>query len=298
MTADPCLCDRSRRSLTRLATGVALGIVIVLAMTGCGPRPDEDGPPVQKPAVKVSQLVVAFEAPVEGKGLLDSLVSAFATAYPQFSVEGATGDNAGTVAMGEKKTADVLIVRARGAIEQFNAAGLGVEPSPVFHTDYVIVGPVVDPARVKGSPTGAEALARIARRERPFYSQGAASTAYPREASVWASASVEPSGTEWYRPAGQDASETLRAAATVGGYALVERVTWFKNAPSLPGLAVLVEGTEDLLDRFVVVQVAEARNPEGAKAFSDWIRGPMGRAVVAAYGVETLGGQVFKPAAP
>jgi tungstate transport system substrate-binding protein len=79
------------------------------------------------------------------------------------------------------------------------------------------------------------------------------------------------------------------------GYTLADRATWLTSAKNNPDLVLLVEGDTKLFNPYSVIVVIGAKNPEGAKAFSDWITGADGQKVIGDYGAAKFGQQIFVP---
>ena len=122
------------------------------------------------PALAADTLMMATTTSTQDSGLLEYL-------EPVFKQE--TGIELKWVAVGTGKAleiakncdADVLLVHAPSAELEFVKAGHGVDRRQVMYNDFVIVGPVADPAGVKGQTT-AEALKRILDTKGGFVSRG------------------------------------------------------------------------------------------------------------------------------
>ncbi|MDX1593375.1 MAG: substrate-binding domain-containing protein [Gammaproteobacteria bacterium] len=230
-------------------------------------------------------------------GLYDAIL-------PQFT--GKTGIQVYVVAVGTGQAiknakngdGDVLLVHARPAEEKFVAEGFGVERFDVMYNDFIIVGPVTDPAGVGGMRVAAKALAMIAEAGAPFASRGDNSGTHKKEVALWKQAGVdiEAASGSWYRETGSGMGATLNAAVGMGAYALTDRGTWisFKNKGDH---AIAVEGDDDLFNQYGVILVNPEKHPkvnvEAGQIFIDWITGPEGQAAIADY--ELGGQQLFFP---
>src|SRR5574344_1092280 len=101
------------------------------------------------PVLAADTLMMATTTSTQDSGLLEYL-------EPVFKQE--TGIELKWVAVGTGKAleiakncdADVLLVHAPSAELEFVKAGHGVDRRQVMYNDFVIVGPVADPAGVKG----------------------------------------------------------------------------------------------------------------------------------------------------
>ena len=163
------------------------------------------------PVYAADFITVASTTSTQNSGLFGAIL-------PQFTAK--TGIEVRVVAVGTGQAikvarngdADVLFVHHRPSEEAFVAEGYGVKRYDVMMNDFVLVGPVTDPAEVDEANSPAEALAAIALSEAAFISRGDDSGTHKRELSVWKAANIDPhtaSGT-WYREAGAGMGATDR----------------------------------------------------------------------------------------
>jgi tungstate transport system substrate-binding protein len=194
--------------------------------------------------------------------------------------------------------ADVVLVHAKAAEEEFVREGYGVQRFPVMYNDFVIVGPTSDPAGIAGGRDAVAALEKIESAEAPFVSRGDRSGTHMAELDLWrmAGIDIEENRGPWYRETGQGMGPALNTAAAMNAYLLADRATWlaFENRGEL---AILIEGDERLVNQYGVILVNPARHPhvqraEG-QAFIDWLVSPEGQAAIASY--EIGGEQLFFP---
>jgi len=194
--------------------------------------------------------------------------------------------------------ADVLLVHARNAEEQFVADGYGVRRFDLMYNDFVIVGSNTDPAQIRGLNRAAEALQRIARANALFVSRGDDSGTHQKERALWQDAKVDAvaaSGT-WYLETGSGMGATLNIAAGRSAYALTDRATWisFQNKQSFE---ILVAGDPKLFNQYGVILVDPERHPHVkaalGQAFIDWLLSSAGQNAIAAFKVG--GEQLFYP---
>ncbi|MFC7704624.1 substrate-binding domain-containing protein [Plastorhodobacter daqingensis] len=196
---------------------------------------------------------------------------------------------------GRRGDADVVLVHARPQEEQFVAEGHGLQRFDVMYNDFVIVGPIGDPAGVGAADTAPDAMAAIAAAEAPFASRGDDSGTHVAEMALWQAAGLAPAGT-WYLSTGSGMGATLNIAAQVPAYALADRGTWLSFENRGP-LALLFDGDPMLFNPYGIILVNPERHPhvkavEG-QAFIDWIISAAGQAAIASYRVK--GEQLFFP---
>ena len=199
---------------------------------------------------------------------------------------------------GQNGDGDVLLVHAKSAEVKFVSNGYGIKRFDVMYNDFVIVGPMGDPAMVGMAGNAIEALTIIATAKVAFLSRGDDSGTNKMELKLWAKAGVnvaDSSGT-WYRETGSGMGATLNVAAGMNAYTLTDRATWiaFKNKRNLK---IVNQGDVVLFNQYGIVMVNPKRHlhvkAAAAQAFIDWITSSRGQAVIGSY---TLNGkQLFFP---
>lgn len=241
-------------------------------------------------AAQAQPLVMASTTSTEQSGLFAHLLPAFrrATGIEVKVVALGTGQ---AIDMARRGDADILFVHDQAAEEKFVADGFAERRHPVMYNDFILVGPVADPAGARGNDI-VEALRKLAAANAPFVSRGDKSGTHAAELRYWGGA-AKGSG---YRECGCGMGAALNMAASSGAYVLADRGTWlsFRNRA---GLAVLVEGDTRLFNQYGALAVSPQRHPHvnaaGAQRFVDWIVSPAGQALIAGYKVG--GEQLFFP---
>lgn len=212
------------------------------------------------------------------------------------------------LAIGRRGDADVLLVHARAAEDQFVAEGHARGRRDVMYNDFVIVGPKADPARISGKRPAGEAFSLVARAGATFVSRGDRSGTHEAENRIWAPLGISPAGSPWYRSLGQGMGETLMMANELGAYALTDRGTWLSMRRRLPDLELLVggrtltENTDPALRNTYGVLVLDARRHRGVNAdlgerFARWLLSPSTQAAIGRFGVGEHGQPLFYPVA-
>ncbi len=200
--------------------------------------------------------------------------------------------------LAEKGDADVLLVHDKAGEIKFVKQGYGVDRREVMYNDFVLVGPKMDPARVRGLKDAVQSLKKIADAESLFLSRGDASGTHRMELRLWDQARVDvksASGT-WYKDLGAGMGATLNTAAGLNGYTLSDRATWltFKNRADLD---LLVQGDPQLFNQYSVILVNPERHKhvkkEAARVFMDFMTSPEGQRAIGAYAVD--GQTLFNP---
>lgn len=276
------------------ATAIFLAVILAFSLVACGGGQEAEAPK-EPPAevVETSEVICASTTSTEDSGLFSVLLPAFEEAYPQFKVSVVAVGTGQALEIGRNRDADVLFVHAKADEEQFVADGYGTDRQDVMYNDFIIVGPESDPAGVKGEADVQKAFKTIADGKFLFVSRGDDSGTHKKEMKIWEEAGIEPSG-EWYNSIGQGMGDTLIFANESEGYAMTDRGTFLSMQDKLD-LVILVEGDKLLLNQYGVIPVTDAKNPEGARAFADWVVSPEGQAVIGEFGVEEFGQPLFFP---
>jgi len=273
----------TRRLMT--AAG-AVGLTALVAMA-----------PIIAAAEQAHSITVASTTSTENSGLFDFLLPKF-TAETGIVVKVVAVGTGQAIKLAQNGDADVLLVHHRKSEDEFVAAGFGLKRHALMHNDFVIVGPVADPAGIRGSRDAAKALQRVAESGHPFASRGDDSGTHKKELEVWAASGIDPTQASggWYRETGSGMGATLNTAVGMDAYALSDRATWLKFE-NKGGLALLVEGDERLFNPYGVILVNPARFPhvkaEAGQAFIDWLVSPVGQQLIADY--QIAGSPAFFP---
>ena len=218
----------------------------------------------------------------------------------------ATGIDVHVVAVGTgqairnatKGDGDVLLAHAPEAEEQFVNQGYGVARFNVMYNEFVLVGPLTDPASISTSSSVSDALRRIAGQHAVFVSPGDNSRTHIREKQLWLSSSVDLTGAsgQWYRETGSGMGATLNIAVGMNAYCFTDRATWidFNNKADF---SILFEGGTELANQYGVVLVNPKKHPhvkkDAGQTFIDWLLGPEGQHAIASYRLH--GEQLFFP---
>lgn len=266
---------------TRQLAVLVTGITLIVAAASGEPR----------------AITVASTTSTQNSGLFDYLLPKF-TADTGIEVRVVAVGTGQAIRLATNGDADVLLVHHPASEKKFVADGLGLARHALMHNDFVLVGPVGDPAGVNGTSDIAAALRSIADGEHVFVSRGDDSGTHKKELELWQAAAVDPgpaSGT-WYRESGSGMGATLNAASAMGGYTLTDRASWlsFGNKGELD---ILVEGDARLHNPYAVIVVNPERHPHvhasEAQTFVDWLISPRGQAAIDAFRLE--GQQLFFP---
>lgn len=243
-------------------------------------------------------ITVASTTSTQNSGLFSAILPLF---------EKKTGIKVRVVAVGTGQAlriarqgdADVLFVHHKPSELQFVEQGFGVKRFEVMYNDFVIVGPKLDPAGIKGFKEVGLAFKTIAQLKKLFISRGDDSGTHKKELSIWAKLGFNPlkySG-DWYQEVGAGMGATLNITAAKLGYTLSDRGTWtsFKNKQEL---TILLSGGPKLLNPYGLILINPEKHPhtkvyEGTQ-FIYWVMSQEGKDAINSYRINNL--QLFKAA--
>jgi tungstate transport system substrate-binding protein len=271
--------------IDNLKINFSIPLVLLFILAACAPT-----------SSKNPNLLLVSTTSTQDSGLLDVLLPAFSekTGYNVQLVAVGSGQ---ALKLGEQGNADVILLHSPDAEKEFVANGFGIDRRLVMHNDFVIVGPVSDPAHIQGE-TPVEALKKIFASHAIFVSRGDESGTNVKELALWEKANLDPHGHDWYLETGQGQGATLSIASEKGGYALTDRGTFLAYKSNVD-LEILVEGDPFLLNVYHVITVNPEKFPnvnlKGAKAFADFITSSEGQKLIEEFGVDKYGQPLFFP---
>lgn len=249
-------------------------------------------------ALAAETILVGTTTSTADTGLLDALVPKILkdTGLEMRWVAVGTGK---ALEHGKNCDVDILMVHAPAAEKKFIDEGHGVSRMEFMFNDFVLVGPLKDPAKIKGQGV-ADALKAIMAAKAPFASRGDDSGTHKAEQALWKNAGLAvPDKESWYIGVGQGMLVTLGLAAERGAYALTDRGTWIAYEAKHhghPGLAILSEGDKLLRNQYSIILLAPKCakiKHEAAKKLQAWFLSKAGQQAIADFKLE--GKSLFTP---
>ncbi|MDH3720303.1 MAG: substrate-binding domain-containing protein [Desulfobacteraceae bacterium] len=257
----------------------------------------------------------------ENSGLLDVLLPEF-TKDTGIVVKVFSKGTGAAIRDGIDGNVDVIFVHARTREEKFVADGYGIRRYAVMHNDFVVLGPLDDPAGIKGMQKASETLKQIAETGSLFISRGDDSGTHTKEQALWKTSGLDlvvqkstifkkgrkksvsfiyPKGSnKWYLSIGQGMGKTITFADEKKAYTLADRGTYIKykygRNVSLD-LEVMCEGDTVLDNPYGVIPVNPDKHPHvkyrQAKQFAEWLVSPKGQLLISNYRLN--GKRLFYP---
>ncbi len=255
-------------------------------------------PPAQEAqeVTPAKTLVLATTTSTYDSGLLDAILPDF-EAKTGIQVEVVAVGTGQALKLGEAKDADVLLVHAKSREETFVKEGYAPFRKDVMYNDFIIVGPTDDPAGIRGASKATDAFKQIAQAKATFVSRGDESGTHMKEMSIWKEAGITPQG-DWYLSAGQGMGAVLTMANEQQAYTLSDRATYLARRDGLD-LDILVEGDPILFNQYGVLPISQDQTHQdkfaAAIAFVDWITSPDTQQLIAKFGKDKFGQQLFYP---
>ena len=242
-------------------------------------------------------IIVASTTSTQDSGLFDHILPLF-KAQTGIAVKVIAQGTGQAIDTGRRGDADVVFVHAKPQEEKFVADGHGVKRFDVMYNDFILIGPISNPAVIKGGMDIVVALKAIEMKAKPFVSRGDKSGTHAAELALWKEAALDPSAAKpaWYREIGQGMGAALNTAAAMAAYTLSDRGTWlsFKNKDALQ---IAVEGDRRLFNQYGIILVNPEKHPhvkkELGQQFIDWMLSSEGQKAVRSYKIN--GEQLFFP---
>jgi tungstate transport system substrate-binding protein len=242
------------------------------------------------------ELIFATTTSVQDTGLLDAIVPTFEkqSGYRVKAIAVGTGQ---ALAMAGRGEADVVLTHAPDTEKKYVDEGTLINRRLMMHNTFLLAGPAGDPAKVKGTSKGVDALKKIAEAKATFVSRGDDSGTHKLEKKLWEQVGIKPAG-DWYLEAGQGMGRTLGIAGEKQAYVITDRATYLAFQKTT-GLAVLVEGDPVFLNIYHVMEANPEKfpkvNAKGGKAFADFLLSPTVQDTLKTFGQDKFGEPLFHP---
>lgn len=277
---------------------VGLFVAMLLLLSACGQTNNQSSAAKKdketKTAAKPTSMILATTTSTQDSGLLDVLIPMFEKEN-NVKVKTVAVGTGQALEMGTKGEADALLVHAPAAEQVVVDSGDAINRKRVMYNDFILVGPKTNPAGVSGSDVKV-ALKKLSDTKTTFISRGDDSGTNKKELAIWKAANITPSGS-WYVSTGQGMGATIAVAAQKNGYVLTDRATWLAQKKNYNNLTIVVEGGEDLMNIYHVMQVNPDKhkgvNSKDAKKFVDFMVNKKTQDVIADFGKKQYGQALF-----
>ena len=265
----------------RVICGLICCLPLTLGFMGCST------------AIAPRVLRLATTTSTRDSGLLEKLIPPFEKAH-QVRIDVIAAGTGKALKLGEMGDVDLVMAHARAAEDAFMEAGYGIRREDVMYNTFELLGPLHDPAQVKGLQA-LEALQKIAAHGSAFISRGDDSGTHKREIQLWQSGGGLPRWPE-YRESGQGMGATLVIADELAAYVLADRGTYLNFRDKIQ-LTPLAAPSAELHNPYGILVVNPAIHPaidaDLADSFVDFIISPSAQQIIADH--QLSGESLFVP---
>lgn len=251
---------------------------------------------------QVRELKAIFPQTCVTPGLAHDLAKKFEAEYhtPVKIISQCTGD---AIAMVKKhegtEVYDLMMGHEPDEEAQFIKDGFVVNLRPVCYSDFVLVGPGEDPAKIKGMKDVLKAMQKIAATKSLFISRADFSGTHGLEMRLWKMAKIQPSG-DWYIEAKVGTPEALTIASKKRAYFISHWAT-FNEMQETVDLVPLVEDPGKLFTNYDVMAINPERFPTAnyvtAMQFIGFLTSPSIQKYIHEFGIEKYHRPSFIPLA-
>jgi tungstate transport system substrate-binding protein len=248
------------------------------------------------------ELKVMFPVTCVTPGLANGLAKLFETEFkiPVKIISLCTGDAIHFVKeSGGVDVPDAMIGHEPDEEAQFIKDGYAVNLRPVCYSDFILVGPQDDPAKIKGMKNVLEALKWIAATKANFCSRADSSGTHGLEMRLWKKAKTKPMG-DWYIETKVGNSEMLTIAARKKAYCISQWASYSEMLETVD-LVPMVEDTERLFTNYDAMAINPERFPKvnyvSAMLFIGFLTSPDIQKYIGEFGIEKYHRPAFKPLA-
>jgi tungstate transport system substrate-binding protein len=192
-----------------------------------------------------------------------------------------------------KGNIDLLTMHSSDEATALVAEGFAINMRPWTWNEQVIVGPVDDPAGIRGMKDGGAALKKIAETHSTFVDALGGGKRLVAE-KLWEKAGIRPSGAWLIKDESTSPTDLLNFAEKRHAYAICGRapILWSKIQKG-KGMEIMVEGDPAMKRPFVVIEANSKQFPEtnakGAKILSDYLVGERGQAFLSSFKPDQTG---------
>ena len=239
-------------------------------------------------------IIIQSTTSTHSSGLLDVIELAFEKEF-KIDVRFVSVGTGQAIKNAKNGDADILMVHSKQDEVNFMKEGYGLERVEIMYNDFIIVGPIHDPSKLRDANDIVDVMQKLKSGRALFLSRGDNSGTHKKELSLWKSFVVYTDGvTEGYLKNGQGMGITLNMASEIGAYTIADRATWlsFNNKKYLD---ILFEKEKSLYNPYGLIVVNPKIFPhvnyEHSMIFLNWLLSANGKSII--NGFKINGQQLF-----
>ena len=179
--------------------------------------------------VSANEIVIQSTSSTRDSGLYEFLLPKYPN-YDQTNIKVIAVGTGQAIVNARNCDGDLLIVHDEKRELEFMRQGYGIKRHSLMFNDFVIVGPLSDPAQINNSINPEDVFISIAESNSKFISRSDSSGTHAAEISIWKRTQINPlsySG-QWYIQTGQGMGPSLNIAIAKNAYILTDRSSWLK----------------------------------------------------------------------
>lgn len=231
-------------------------------------------------------IIVQSTTSTKNSGLLDILEQRFENKF-NIDVRFVTVGSGQAIQNAKNGDADLLIAHSTKEELEFIKEGHGAKRFDLMYNDFIIIGPLHDPARINEASDIFEVMQKLTSGQAFFISRDDDSGTHQKELSLWHLAGIEINENDrWYIKNGSGMGTTLNMASEIDAYTISDRGTWlsFNNKQYLD---ILYEKDELLFNAYGISVVNPKKFPhveyEKAMTFINWLLSKEGKFIINEY---------------
>jgi tungstate transport system substrate-binding protein len=252
--------------MTRRRIGSVALVALLMVAASCR-RADEQ-----------AAVTIATTPDLAGNGVIEALAGTFSTSS-KVRTQILVTDERLIPALVRDGVADVVFTSSSPLQQELRRSAMVRLANVVAYDDYLLVGPSRDPANARRAETAAEALRRIARRDRAFCSPVDVADLRHREALLWAASPASASDDRRYRLCHGTARDVLEEASRSGAYTITDRST-LEAVGAKNRLVPILERTPLLHHHLEMLLTHGGRRHRNAEWFVQWVMSYRGREII------------------
>lgn len=206
-------------------------------------------------SLNTERIILATTTSTENSGLLRILLPPFEEKN-NIRIDVISTGTGKALELGRQGNADVLLVHSENDEIEFMNQKFGIRREVLMYNDFVILGPIGDPADVLQADSVVDAFKQIYESGQKFISRGDNSGTHMREKEIWEQTNLTPVGNN-YMETGQGMGRCLTIADESQAYILSDRGTYLAFEKEI-SLKVVFESDPLLKNVYSVIAV----NPE------------------------------------